>query len=67
LDGSKTRSSPGLNPEILDFSDINYLTTLSNNNVKIFLYADDTSIIINSPNPYNYQLIMKETFLEISK
>jgi hypothetical protein len=32
---------------------------LSNKNVKILLYADDRSIIMNSPNPYNYQLIMK--------
>jgi hypothetical protein len=38
----------------------------SNKNVKILLYADDTSIIRNSPNPYNYQLIMKYTFLEIN-
>ena len=32
----------------------------------MLLYADDTSIIINNPNPYNYQLVMKETFLEIN-
>jgi hypothetical protein len=41
---------------------INDLTTLSNKNVNILLYADETNIITNSPNPYNYQLIMKEAF-----
>jgi hypothetical protein len=45
---------------------INDLTTLSNKNVKILFYANDTIIIINSPNRYNYQLIMKDTFLEIN-
>jgi hypothetical protein len=40
----------------------NDLITLSNKNVKTVLYATDTSAIIHSPNPYNYQLIMKETF-----
>lgn len=33
-------------------------------NTKILLYADNTSIA-NSPNPYNCQIITKETFFEI--
>jgi hypothetical protein len=40
--------------------------TLSNRNTKI-LYADDTNITVNSPNPYNYQIIMEEIICNINK
>ena len=47
--------------------DINYLPTLSNRNIEMLLYADDTSITVNIPNPHNYQIIMKEIFCSINK
>ena len=46
---------------------INDLPTLSNRNTKILLYADDTSIIVNSSNPYNHQIIIEEIFCNINK
>lgn len=46
---------------------INDVPTLSNRNTKILLYADDTSIIVNSPNPYNHQIIMEEIICNINK
>jgi len=33
----------------------------------MLLYADDTSIIVNSPIPYNYQIIMEEIICNINK
>jgi len=46
---------------------INDLPTLSNRNTEILLRANDTSIIVNSPTPYNYKIIMKEVFCSINK
>jgi hypothetical protein len=46
---------------------INYLPTLSNKHTEILLYADDTSITVNSPSPYNYQNIIKDIFCSINK
>jgi hypothetical protein len=46
---------------------INDLPILSNRKNEILLYADDTRITVNSPNPYNYQMIMKEIFCSINK
>jgi hypothetical protein len=46
---------------------INDVPTLSNRNTKILLYGDDTSIIVNSPNPFNYQIIMEEIICNINK
>lgn len=43
------------------------MPTLSNSNTKILLYADDTSITVNSPNPYNYQIIMEDIICNINK
>ena len=42
------------------FMCINDLQTLSNMNTKVLLYADNISVIVNSPSPYNYQIIMKD-------
>ena len=42
---------------------INDLPTLLNRNIKILLYTDDISITVNSPNPYNHQIIMDDIFL----
>jgi len=42
---------------------INDLPTLLNRDIKILLNTDDTSITVNSPNPYNHQIIMEEIFL----
>jgi len=33
----------------------------------MLLYADDTNITVNSPNPYNYQIIMEEIICNINK
>jgi len=46
---------------------MNDVPTLSNRNTKILLYAYDTSIIVNSPNPYNYQIIMEEIICNNNK
>ena len=43
------------------------MPTLSNRNTKILFYADDTNIIVNSPNPHNYQIIMEEIICNINK
>lgn len=39
---------------------ISELPTLLNRNTKILFYAFDTARTVNSPNPYNYQIIMEE-------
>jgi len=46
---------------------INDLPTLLNRNTEILLYADDISKTVNSPNPHNYKIIMKEIFCSINK
>jgi hypothetical protein len=39
---------------------ISELPALLNRNTKILLYAVDTTRTVNSPNPYNYQIIIQE-------
>jgi len=46
---------------------INDLPTLLIMNTEILLYADHISKTVNSPIPYNYQIIMKEIFCSINK
>jgi hypothetical protein len=46
---------------------INDITKLSTNGAKIFLYADDTSIIVTNPDYKGYKLAINEIFHEVSK
>jgi hypothetical protein len=63
LDGNKTRSPSGLDSRFfVCLIYINDLPTLSKKNTQTSLYAGDTSIIVTSPNPYNYQIIIKIFF-----
>jgi hypothetical protein len=45
---------------------INDITNVSINGAKIFLYADDTSIIVTNPDYNSYKLAMNKIFHEVS-
>jgi hypothetical protein len=45
---------------------VNDLTNVSINGAKIFLYADDTSIIVSNPDYNGYKLAMNKIFHEVS-
>jgi len=46
---------------------INDLPQITHENSKVILYADDTSIIITSPNPSNYENIVNKIFEDINR
>lgn len=46
---------------------VSELPALLNRNTKILLYAVDTTRTVNSPNPYNCQIIMEEMLCYINK
>jgi len=46
---------------------INDLSQITHENSKVILYADDTSIIITSPNPSNYENIVIKIFEDINR
>jgi hypothetical protein len=46
---------------------INDITKVSTDGTKIFLYADDTSIIVTNPDYNGYKLTMNKIFHEVSK
>ena len=46
---------------------INDLPQITHENSKVILYADDTSIIITSPNPSNYENIVNKIFENINR
>ena len=43
------------------------LPALLKRNTKSFLYTDDTTRTVNSPKPYNYQIIVEDMFCNINK
>jgi len=45
---------------------INELSQITNENSKIILYADDTSLIITTPNPTNFERNINEIFHDIN-
>jgi hypothetical protein len=46
---------------------INDITKVSIDGTKIFLYADDTSIIVTNPDYNGYKLTMNKIFHKVSK
>ena len=45
---------------------INYLPKIINNDANMILLADDTSILVTSPNKTDFNLNIKQTFLDIN-
>jgi hypothetical protein len=46
---------------------VNHITKVSTDGTNIFLYADDTSIIVTNPDYSGYKLAMNKIFHEVSK
>jgi hypothetical protein len=46
---------------------INYLPKITSTDAKIFLYADDTSLIITNPNLEDFKTTTNKIFLEVNK
>jgi hypothetical protein len=46
---------------------INDLPKITSTDAKIFLYADDTNIIVTKPNLEDFKIAVNEIFLDINK